>query len=101
MPGQKVSFFGFIHLHSPSFTFILTFIGMAGSGGGVESALCAEGVILNRETPQNSGGRGFLTAHRAGAGRLLPEAAQDCASLSHANNSTIGSNFCQARIEEK
>jgi hypothetical protein len=35
-------------------------------------------------------------AHRAGAGRLFPKAAQDCASLSHANNLTIGSDFCQA-----
>jgi hypothetical protein len=39
--------------------------------------------------------RVFLPALRAGAGRILPDATADCASVSHANNSTIGSNFCQ------
>jgi len=39
--------------------------------------------------------RDCLPTLRACAGRLLPEAAPDCSSVSHADHSTIGSNFCQ------
>jgi len=45
--------------------------------------------------------RDFRPAFRGCAGRLLPEAAPDYASVSHAEHSTIGSNFCQASFGKK
>jgi len=45
--------------------------------------------------------RDLLPALRAGAGRIAPEAALDSAYVSHAEDSTIGSNFCQPLIRKK
>jgi len=44
-------------------------------------------------------GRMFLPALGACAGGLGQEAALDCAYVSHADDSTIGSNFCQPLIQ--
>jgi hypothetical protein len=48
----------------------------------------------------NRTNRGFIPALRAFAGRVLPEAALACAYVSHADDSTIGSNFCQGPFRE-
>jgi len=45
--------------------------------------------------------RGLLPARRACAGRHPPEAAPDFTSVSHAEDSTIGSNFCQGPVGKK
>jgi hypothetical protein len=45
--------------------------------------------------------RGLLPAFRDRAGRILPDATAASTSVSHAEDSTIGSNFCQDRDLKK
>jgi hypothetical protein len=42
----------------------------------------------------------FLPALRACTGRILPDATPAFAYVSHADHSTIGSNFCQGQVAE-